>query len=80
MSSAINLADPAIIASIEVTKACYFVDFIQRRAPGTGDIAAFTSELTKGIKDQVEKTGSCPFVGVYDVVSGFLNFHLFDDF
>jgi hypothetical protein len=67
MSSAIH--DAAAIAAIEVTKVSSFIVYLERHAPGLGVVSSFTSELTEGIKKQIDTTGSCPLITVFEQVS-----------
>ncbi len=79
MSSAINLAhDAGAVAAIEITKVSAFIGYFERNAPGVGDLAGYTNELTEGVKNQLESTGSCPFVTLFEKVRNLVLFcHLF---
>lgn len=63
------LNDAAAIAAIEVTKVSTFVDYLERNAPGIGDAANYTKNLADGVKEQIQSTGSCPLIGVFEQVS-----------
>lgn len=64
-----TLTDTASIAAIEITKVSSFLAFIEKNAPGVGSLAGFTSQLTQEIKKQIETTGNCPLIGVFEQVS-----------
>lgn len=63
------------IAATEITKVSVFVGYLEKNAPGLGDAANYTSQLTQGIKDQIEKTGSCPFIPIFEQAKGVVPGH-----
>jgi hypothetical protein len=63
-----TLADAALIAEIEIVKVSSFIAYLERNAPGLGDLAGYTSELTKSVTKQIETTGECPLIGVFEQV------------
>lgn len=70
MSSTVALMnDAAAVAAIEITKVSAFVNYLEKNAPGVGDLAGYTKDLTEGVKKQIETTGSCPLIGVFEQVT-----------
>jgi hypothetical protein len=63
-----TLTDAVLIAEIEIVKVSSFIAYLERNAPGLGDLAGYTSELTKGVTKQIETTGECPLIGVFEQV------------